>query len=656
MNEPAHYEFDVFISYSSVDHESAQTLVNHLEQSGLKCWVAPRNIRSDQDYVSEVSRGLQRARVLVALISEHSQKSRHLLAEVKHATSQNKPTYFVRLEPVDIDDPLAALLSTTLSFSAFEDSLAPYWTYLANSIRGASDNNSKIETIAATPIPVITQKSVLSSAFIRIALYMLFGWWLLTYDPLGFGNFSGRVSEGILYNIAAPFYGKGAFGGPDATPEAAPVSWNKHISVMLFDDSALGSLNTSWPVSIDLHTKLLSDLYETYKPAAIMIDLSFIDRRDGQQENLEALRDLLLKIREEKTTTVYLAADSTVPKNSNILEELRDAATLAAVAWPAPHYAFEDPLYYPMAQRNTDALTATFEGPAYTIYRDLCLNATSELRASMHCPDAKWLAPDFHDPMQVVWGVEAPNLNWDQSNLGEHFNCKAVSPSLYGRLLAFADYKFSESDEEFLQTCPYAQLILVRNFMDPKFRAYKDVQEAYANALGPSSEGPKIIFYGAQLQGMEDSLYNYTHGKVAGVYLHAMALDNLLTFGRQYIRFATEEWKTNLINLLLLLAVATTSVILTDIGNGKIEAIKNLRSINSLTRKISNYWLGRVLLESLSIMAVCAVILTIMCVAFVIFRLTPFNWVGFWGMAGLFRVAESHGIEKQVQKIVDRFH
>jgi hypothetical protein len=131
-----------------------------------------------------------------------------------------------------------------------------------------------------------------------------------------------------------------------------------------------------------------------------------------------------------------------------------------------------------------------------------------------------------------------------------------------------------------------------------------------------------------------------------------MALDNLLTFGSEYIRFGTEAWKTNLINLMLLLAVATTSVILTDIGNGKIEAIKKLRSLKSLTDKISNYWLGRLFMESLSILAVWAVILAIMCVAFVIFRLTPFNWIGFWGMAGLFRVAESHGVEKQVQKIV----
>jgi hypothetical protein len=594
--------------------------------------------------------------VLVALISEHSRKSRHVLAEVKHATSQNKPTYTVRLEPVEIDDPLAAHLSTALRFNAFEDSLSPYWTYLSDAIGGEAETNSQTEAFAATAASENSKKSVLSSAFIRIALYMLFGWWLLTYDPLGFGNFSGRVSEGILYNIAAPFYGDGVLSGSDATPETPPVSWNKHISVMLFDDSALKASDISWPVSIDVHTKLLSDLYKTYKPAAIMIDLSFIDRRDGQKENLDAFRALLLKIQKEKTTTVYLAADSARPEDSNILEELRDAATLVAAAWPAPHFAFEDPLYYPMAQRDTDKLVAADEGPAYAIYRDLCQKYTGELRASMHCPDNNWLAPGFQDPMQVVWGVEAPDLNWDQSNLGEHFNCKAVSQSLFSRLLAFANYKFSDSDEEFLQTCPYAQLILVRNFRDAKFRAHKDVEEAFANALGQSSEGPKIIFYGAQLLGMEDSLYNYTHGKVAGVYLHAMALDNLLTFGSEYIRFGTEAWKTNLINLMLLLAVATTSVILTDIGNGKIEAIKKLRSLKSLTDKISNYWLGRLFMESLSILAVWAVILAIMCVAFVIFRLTPFNWIGFWGMAGLFRVAESHGVEKQVQKIVDKFN
>jgi hypothetical protein len=55
----------------------------------------------------------------------------------------------------------------------------------------------------------------------------------------------------------------------------------------------------------------------------------------------------------------------------------------------------------------------------------------------------------------------------------------------------------------------------------------------------PDLEGlirDRAVFYGASLLGTQDVVHPPAHGPLAGVYAHAMAFDNLLTFGRHYKR------------------------------------------------------------------------------------------------------------------------
>jgi hypothetical protein len=38
------YEYDIFISYSSIDKAAADTVCSVLEKNGISCWIAPRDI------------------------------------------------------------------------------------------------------------------------------------------------------------------------------------------------------------------------------------------------------------------------------------------------------------------------------------------------------------------------------------------------------------------------------------------------------------------------------------------------------------------------------------------------------------------------------------------------------------------------------------
>ena len=45
---------DVFISYSSVDRTAADTVCSILEQNGIGCWIAPRDITPGLDFAEAI--------------------------------------------------------------------------------------------------------------------------------------------------------------------------------------------------------------------------------------------------------------------------------------------------------------------------------------------------------------------------------------------------------------------------------------------------------------------------------------------------------------------------------------------------------------------------------------------------------------------------
>ena len=60
----------VFISYCTQDSDAAQTLCSLLEERGIPCWIAPRNITPGKEYGEEIINALEAAQALVLVMSE----------------------------------------------------------------------------------------------------------------------------------------------------------------------------------------------------------------------------------------------------------------------------------------------------------------------------------------------------------------------------------------------------------------------------------------------------------------------------------------------------------------------------------------------------------------------------------------------------------
>ena len=83
-------EFDIFISYASPNFDTAIEIRDYLEENGLKCWMAPRNITAGRHWTEDIMLGIIASKILVLVYSIDSQKSKYVKSELQNAMKYNK--------------------------------------------------------------------------------------------------------------------------------------------------------------------------------------------------------------------------------------------------------------------------------------------------------------------------------------------------------------------------------------------------------------------------------------------------------------------------------------------------------------------------------------------------------------------------------------
>jgi hypothetical protein len=75
----------VFVSYASSDAETARKVVSYLEDHGIPCWIAERDVPLGADFAEQVIRAIDRTKTLVVLVSEAANASPHVRRELERA-------------------------------------------------------------------------------------------------------------------------------------------------------------------------------------------------------------------------------------------------------------------------------------------------------------------------------------------------------------------------------------------------------------------------------------------------------------------------------------------------------------------------------------------------------------------------------------------
>ena len=129
---------EVFISYSTIDGPSAETVRNVLEKNGLSCWMAPRDIPGGSNYTKEIPIAIRNCKVFVLILSENAQNSHWVLKELDSAVNCGKVILPFMLEDCILNDEFNFLLTGAQRYSAYQKKAEAMET-LINRIRGILD-------------------------------------------------------------------------------------------------------------------------------------------------------------------------------------------------------------------------------------------------------------------------------------------------------------------------------------------------------------------------------------------------------------------------------------------------------------------------------------------------------------------------------------
>jgi len=96
--------YSCFISYSSKDRDFAERLHQELQESGVRCWFAPEDLRVGDKFPDRIEESIRLYDKLVLILSESSISSGWVEREVEAALEKEDTTGRLGLFPIRLDD------------------------------------------------------------------------------------------------------------------------------------------------------------------------------------------------------------------------------------------------------------------------------------------------------------------------------------------------------------------------------------------------------------------------------------------------------------------------------------------------------------------------------------------------------------------------
>lgn len=91
-------DFFLFVSHVSEDRPAAMEIVEELERRGIKCWIAPRDVRPGQPFDDEIADAIERSRAMLLVFSDLCNESEYIRREVTVAGESQKVIIPFRIE------------------------------------------------------------------------------------------------------------------------------------------------------------------------------------------------------------------------------------------------------------------------------------------------------------------------------------------------------------------------------------------------------------------------------------------------------------------------------------------------------------------------------------------------------------------------------
>ena len=116
----------IFISYSTGDQAVADAICKALESSGVKCWIAPRDIEAASGWGGSIVAGIRASQAVLVVFSEKSNASPQVVREMEVAVSQRLPLIPVRIADALPTEDMQYFLGVSHWFDAYPQPIETY--------------------------------------------------------------------------------------------------------------------------------------------------------------------------------------------------------------------------------------------------------------------------------------------------------------------------------------------------------------------------------------------------------------------------------------------------------------------------------------------------------------------------------------------------
>ncbi len=102
---------DVFINYSSEDKHTADAVCSTLENAGIRCWIAPRDILPGSDWPTSIAEAIDESKIMVLIFSHSSNDSVHVNNEILRAVDNKLMVVLFKIDESKPNKGMELILS-----------------------------------------------------------------------------------------------------------------------------------------------------------------------------------------------------------------------------------------------------------------------------------------------------------------------------------------------------------------------------------------------------------------------------------------------------------------------------------------------------------------------------------------------------------------
>lgn len=413
---------------------------------------------------------------------------------------------------------------------------------------------------------------MLNSAFARFAVYLVVLFFAAQIDAKIFGV--GDALRLRSHLIAARVLGA-EYPNVDLTCTREAVHCVESVrdasAVVLIDDPSIQGMRAGWPAPYSVHARILSEILRQ-KPKAVFVDILFVDQRADM--SIRKLQQVIQDYRQARVPLVFAAPPSSMNEvllpeiEAALGEELIGSMASVVLASNRPQVGGGTSLALSSTEQDnsTDSeppdfgfgLASLQEYASGLAYPEPAVGDGCQIFPAAHVMADIFLKGDYAQeppplktrceksgngehggfvPVHQAIAADRPGnfreLKWNArpgSGTGNIWRCgEALHSTGFDTLdqvrrTIEALWSFDDARERCppIATVRALQLVALRGQAIEADGACRDPIEACLRN--------RVVFYGADITAASDLVETPISGRIPGVYVHAMAFDNILTF------------------------------------------------------------------------------------------------------------------------------